>query len=124
MTQKTSKGRGGGGSRNQTRLEGTWELNLKSRSCLAPRYSDWFHVFPEFHQFEAQVPVHPSSFQRLAYSLSHMDSQSGYKSSIDDDCEHEQEMAYTELEPWLKTDSMSGYYPNVVYQEPRLSQMV
>lgn len=26
MTQKTSKGRGGGGSRNQTRLEGTWEL--------------------------------------------------------------------------------------------------
>nr|GEY98858.1 RNA-directed DNA polymerase, eukaryota [Tanacetum cinerariifolium] len=50
-----------------------------------------------------------------------MDSQSGDKSSIDDDCEHEQEMAYTELEPWLKTDSMSGYYPNAVYQESGLS---
>ncbi|GKE47933.1 hypothetical protein Tco_1479191 [Tanacetum coccineum] len=75
-----------------------------------------------------------------------MDSQSGDKSSIDDDCEKEQEVvwipsrgdksfidddcdqeqvvAYTKLEPWLKTDSMSGYYPNVVYQEPGLSQMV
>nr|GEY23646.1 mechanosensitive ion channel protein 3, chloroplastic isoform X1 [Tanacetum cinerariifolium] len=50
-----------------------------------------------------------------------MDSQSGDKSSIDDDYEQEQEVAYTELEPWLKTDSMSGYYLNVVYQEPRLS---
>ena len=53
-----------------------------------------------------------------------MDSQSGDKWSTDDDCEQEQEVAYTELEPWLKIDSMSGYYPNVVYQEPGLSQMV
>ncbi|XP_049388776.1 receptor-like protein 7 [Solanum stenotomum] len=37
---------------------------------------DCFHVFPEFHQFQAQVPVHPSSFQtkqsQLTYAGQHL----------------------------------------------------
>ncbi|XP_049368981.1 receptor-like protein 53 [Solanum verrucosum] len=37
---------------------------------------DCFHVFPEFHQFQVQVPVHPSSFQtkqsQLTYAGQHL----------------------------------------------------